>query len=37
LTDAQFNAIQAAYDATKALGPVDPLMLKYAKDLGIKL
>lgn len=37
LTKAQFNAIQAAYDAIKALGPVDPIMFKYAKDLGLKL
>jgi hypothetical protein len=37
LTGPQFDAIQAAYDATKLLGPVDPLMIKYATDLGIKL
>ena len=37
VSPAQFAAMQTAYDAVKASGlPIDPLMAKAAKDVGLK-
>lgn len=37
ISPAQFAAMQRAYDAVKASGlPIDPLMAKHAKDIGLK-
>jgi hypothetical protein len=37
VSEAQFKAMQVAYDAVKASGlPIDPVMAKHAKEIGLK-